>query len=387
MASTLPREPESTVRYETKLVFYSKTALYPMHWQAFLHLCTRYQVRGTALANTPDELPSVHQQLGRVGQIEVDGVDLRFVPPGTRAAQARWLGQELRSLDPDVLWVQEEPTDYFLFQLLRRFYFRRRPRIVAAVCENIFPKSRFPVQWVKELLWRRLDGLVAVATASVDGVRLGGMPKRVPASTLVAGALPPPADLTPMALPFDPSDGDFVVGFAGRICEEKGWKLLLEALRALPPRFKCLVAGDGPQLPELESQMREGGLAHRVFFHGLLPKAELWRFYRALDCLVVPSLTRPTWKEQFGGVLADGMAVGLPLIGSDSGAIPEVVGRCGLIVPEGNANELEQALRRLEAEPDLRRQLGEAGRRRFCEEFAIAAYAGKLAKSLGLALR
>ena len=113
----------------------------------------------------------------------------------------------------------------------------------------------------------------------------------------------------------------------------------------------------------------------------------LWRFYAALDCLVVPSLTFPHWKEQFGGVLADGMAMGLPLIGSDSGAIPEVIGPAGLAVPEGQAEALGAAIERLQQSPELCENLGEAGRRRFREEWAIPAYATKIAQMLRLVSR
>lgn len=368
---------------DERLVLYSKMAFYPVHWLAFCELCARYRVTGTVIANAPDEIPSVHRQLGWVDSAAVRGVDLRLVPPGGRAAQGRWLRKQLGTIQPDAIWVQEEPTDYFLFEILRAFYFRRGPRIVAAVCENIFRKSSPPVQFVKEVLWGRLDGLLAVAEASIAGVRAAGMPHKVPARTLVAGALPPPAALEPMPLPYEGTLGDFVAGFAGRICAEKGWQVLLDALETLPPRFKCLMAGDGPEIPELETRIGSGKLQGRVFFRGLLPKAELWRLYRCLDCLVVPSLTFPRWKEQFGGVLADGMALGLPLIGSDSGAIPEVIGPAGLISPEGNAAELARALERLEKDPELRRRLGDAGTKRF-EEFTVPAYARKIASMLGL---
>ena len=51
---------------------------------------------------------------------------------------------------------------------------------------------------------------------------------------------------------------------------------------------------------------------------------------------MLPSLTRPNWKEQFGRVLIEAMASGVPVIGSDSGAIPDVIGQAGLIFPEGD---------------------------------------------------
>ena len=369
------------------LIFYSKLAFYPIHWEAFKYLCIHYLVQGTVITNTPPNLPTVHQQLGWINP-EADAhdgfsPDIRVMPEASRAAKARWLRHQLHAIRPDAIWVQEEPYNDFLLQILRVYLFSRRPRIVTAVCENIFSRGSL-LRLVRRRLWSRLDGLMAVATPSIDGVRAAGMPASVPAMTLVAGALLPPEKVEPLTMPFSRMEDDFVVGFAGRICEEKGWKVLFTALLSLPTSFKCLIAGDGPQLPELHSWVNRPGLQGRVFYMGLLPKDALWRFYCAVDCLAVPSLTFPKWKEQFGGVLADGMAMGLPLVGSDSGAIPEVIGPAGLIVPENNPSALAAAIKRLRENPDLRCGLGEAGRQRFWAEFAIPAYARKIAKGLQL---
>ncbi|MBZ0288634.1 MAG: glycosyltransferase, partial [Anaerolineae bacterium] len=81
-----------------------------------------------------------------------------------------------------------------------------------------------------------------------------------------------------------------------------------------------------------------------------------------LDVFVLPSLTRPNWKEQFGRVLVETMASGVPVIGSDSGAIPGVVGDAGLIVPEGDADALAAALTRLQHDSALRQSLAIRGR-------------------------
>jgi glycosyltransferase involved in cell wall biosynthesis len=85
---------------------------------------------------------------------------------------------------------------------------------------------------------------------------------------------------------------------------------------------------------------------------------------RELDALVLPSRTTSVWKEQFGRVIVEAMACQTPVIGSDSGAIPEVIGDAGLIFPEGDAHALGNCLRRLIESPDLRRELGERGHAR-----------------------
>jgi len=86
--------------------------------------------------------------------------------------------------------------------------------------------------------------------------------------------------------------------------------------------------------------------------------------YAAMDVLTLPSRTCPNWKEQFGRVLIEAMACGVPVVGSDSGAIPSVIGDAGLVFPEGNAVALRDHLAALRDDVALRRSLGERGRQR-----------------------
>ena len=365
------------------LVLYSKLGFYPVHWLALEQIVARYRVRAVVLAAPSPGLPGVHEAHGVADPDAGAGlpIEVRRMPAGSRRERVVWLARQLRELRPDAVWVQEEPIDPFLLEILALHRFRRRPRIVASVCENIFPPAARNLERIaRRLLWPRLDGLIAVAGPSIEGIRAAGMPESVPAASLVAGGLEPPAHVEARALPF--AEADFVVGFAGRIVEEKGWRILVQALGTLPPEFKLAVAGEGPDLGELQTVLP--GRAHVA---GLLPKGELWGFYAALDCLAVPSLTRPRWKEQLGGTLLDGLAMGVPVVASASGGLPDAMGEAGVLVPEGDADVLADALRRLRDDPDLRLRLAEAGRERFRREFAIPAYADKIAASLGLRSR
>jgi quercetin dioxygenase-like cupin family protein len=86
-----------------------------------------------------------------------------------------------------------------------------------------------------------------------------------------------------------------------------------------------------------------------------------------LDALVLPSLTRPNWKEQFGRVLVEAMACGVPVVGSDSGEIPRVIGQAGLSFPEGDAGALRASLAELMGSERRRAELGARGRIRVLE--------------------
>ena len=120
---------------------------------------------------------------------------------------------------------------------------------------------------------------------------------------------------------------------------------------------------------ELAQQLQ---LADRVRFLPWLPSAQIVDYYHTLDVLVLPSRSRPNWKEQFGRVLVDAMACGVPVIGSTCGEIPNVIGDAGLIFPEGDVAALRAQLQRLHDDTTLRRDLAQRGRQRVLDHFTQA---------------
>ena len=115
-----------------------------------------------------------------------------------------------------------------------------------------------------------------------------------------------------------------------------------------------------------------GGVADRIDFTGVLRSGDMPAFYRSLDAFVLPSRTTSSWKEQFGRVLVEAMACGVPVIGSRSGEIPRVIGDAGLIFPEGDVAALQVQLARLQSSPELRRALAAQGRARVLAHFTMA---------------
>jgi glycosyltransferase involved in cell wall biosynthesis len=111
------------------------------------------------------------------------------------------------------------------------------------------------------------------------------------------------------------------------------------------------------------------GVAQRVEFAGAVSSQEIPQAFAAMDVMALPSLTRKNWKEQFGRVLIEAMACETPVIGSDSGEIPNVIGDAGLVTPEGDAKALAAALARLGSDPALRAALVRRGRQRVLDRF------------------
>ncbi len=125
-----------------------------------------------------------------------------------------------------------------------------------------------------------------------------------------------------------------MIGYLGRFVEEKGIDVLTTALGRIQNGWRALLVGGGPNQAQLESWAADSRDRARVVTgvaHDQVP-AHL----AAMDVLVAPSLTTPRWREQFGRMLTEAMACGVPVVASDSGEIPHVVGGAGIITPEGD---------------------------------------------------
>jgi glycosyltransferase involved in cell wall biosynthesis len=148
---------------------------------------------------------------------------------------------------------------------------------------------------------------------------------------------------------------------------KKGLLYLLEALTYLPEKVSLtIVDGGAPQRSFAPMLIEKYGIGRRVHLTGKIDPGDLARFYCRAEIAVIPSL-----YEGFGFPAAEAMACELPVVSSTAGALPEVVGNdgAGILVPPRNAPALAQAIRRLLEDPGLRRQMGQAGRRRVSDLF------------------
>jgi glycosyltransferase involved in cell wall biosynthesis len=165
----------------------------------------------------------------------------------------------------------------------------------------------------------------------------------------------------------------------------KGVDVLLRAAAILASAgpaasaFTVVVVGEGPERATFESLASELGLADRVRFRPAVPHESMPEVFAAFDVTVVPSLTTPTWKEQFGRVAVEAMAAGSVPVVSDSGALPSVVGDAGIVTPEGDSAALAGALERLLLSQGEWDSLALRGRERVRERFTWRAIAAALA--------
>ncbi len=170
----------------------------------------------------------------------------------------------------------------------------------------------------------------------------------------------------------------FIIGSANRrLVPEKGVDLLLLAAAKLPGIWRVLIMGDGPERPYLEQLAIDLGIKDRVHFESAISSSQMPAFLQQLDVLVLSSRTLPNWKEQFGRVLVEAMACEVPIIGSNSGEIPNVIGDGGLIFAEDDVAALGQHLIELMQSEDQRRQLGQLGRQRVLAMYTQAQVAAQ----------
>lgn len=178
---------------------------------------------------------------------------------------------------------------------------------------------------------------------------------------------------------------DFVVGFVGRFVEEKGLLTLSQALSGLKPNqsWKWLLVGRGPLQEAIQTEAKAAGIGDRLIWVEGVSHTDVARYINIMDTLVLPSqttyefktLTAVGWKEQFGHVLIEAMACQVPVIGSDSGEIPHVIGEAGLVFPEGNVDALRDRLQQLMQDPDFARDLGKRGYERAMNRYTNRALA------------
>jgi glycosyltransferase involved in cell wall biosynthesis len=152
-----------------------------------------------------------------------------------------------------------------------------------------------------------------------------------------------------------------IIGTLARLDPVKGISILLDAMSHLLPEYPealLLIGGAGEEQEALERQAIALGIADRVVFVG--PVQDPHDFYRRVDLFVLPSV-----DEGFGLVLVEAMAMGLPVIGTRVGGVPEILahGVNGWLVEPGDSVVLAAGIRTLLADPALRRQVAEEGRR------------------------
>ncbi|MEP7340596.1 MAG: glycosyltransferase family 4 protein [Acidobacteriota bacterium] len=166
-----------------------------------------------------------------------------------------------------------------------------------------------------------------------------------------------------------------VIGFTGRLTAAKGLDVLMRAMEMVkkPEKWSLLLLGSGPYEERIVRWSQERGWADRVKIK-LARHHEMPRYLGVMDMLVAPSQTTRAWREQFGRMLIEAFACGVPVIASDSGEIPFVVGNGGRIVPEHDVAAWSRAITELLTDYSTRAELARLGLERV-KQYTVATVA------------
>jgi glycosyltransferase involved in cell wall biosynthesis len=271
------------------------------------------------------------------------------------------LPEILDRVRPDLLYMDEEPYNLATLFGVRAAARRRIPSLFFT-WQNLLWRLPLPARMVERAVYRRVAWAIAGTEEAASVLHARGFGGGIS----VAPQFGVDAELF---APGPPPQGPFTIGFFNRLIAAKGPMETLAAFVRLPSDTCLRVIGDGPLRAELEREIERRELGGRVNISGRIASTRMPDTIRSVHVVVLPSLMTRRWKEQFGRILVEAMACGVPVVGSDSGEIPRVIGDAGLVTPEGDVEALREALLLLYGDPELRQRLGDAGRRRVLERY------------------
>ena len=238
--------------------------------------------------------------------------------------------------------------------------------LVFATFQNIDKQYPPPFSWFERYTFGRAAGLIAFGQTVLDVALAHGFARSrirmIPPGVDTHQFAPDRAARARIRTSLGWGDEAPVVGFVGRFVPEKGLRVLTDALAGLRTPWRALFVGAG----SLESELRRWAqpLGDRVAIATTVTHDEVPDWLNAMDVLCAPSQTTTRWREQFGRMLIEAFAVGLPVIASDSGEIPHVVAQAGVVVAESDAGAWTRALAALLDDPGRLKELAEDGRAR-----------------------
>ena len=299
-----------------------------------------------------EELPAADYQL-IVSPIRLSGhFHLHYYPE---------LPRLIKRTRPDVVHVDEEPYNlatYLGVQAARR---AALPSLFFS-WQNLLRRYPPPFAQMERTVYRHAAHALAGSQTVATVLRKKGYAG--PTSVVPQFGVDPE-----IFRPAPRRDGCFTVGFLNRLVPAKSPLSALEAFQRLPVETRLQVVGDGPLRDQFQAEVDRRGLGGRVSVQQRVPSHDMPHLLQRMDVVLLPSVTTSRWKEQFGRILIEAMACGVPVIASDSGEIPEVVSDAGLIVPEGDVMALTRALLTVYQDPQLRARLGGQGRKRVLDRF------------------
>jgi len=280
----------------------------------------------------------------------------------------------IRRHRPHLIDLNAEPYSVACAEVLTlRNLFAPRAALVLQTCQNIFREYPRPFNWLERRALRQVNAAYPCSETArelLDLKHFSGPTPVVPFGVNLEAFTSKPVNRN--------ANAPLTIGYVGRMLPGKGLNVLADALNKLQSEpWKLLMVGDGSERKPFEQTLAQHGLLDRAEFTGAISYDSVPNFFQQMDVLVVPTETTARIREQFGRVIVEAMATGIPVIGSTCGAIPEVIDGAGLVFPERDADALADAIRRVLADADLREEFARVGRRRVEENYSWDRVASK----------
>ena len=349
-----------------KVLYVSKASVVAAHRDKLRWLARRVEL----------EVVVPNRWNGSEDLLEVEDVKMTPLPvfwPGHNHFHLyRGLGSVMDRLVPDVVHLDEEPYSAVTFQGGRAARRRGIPFLFFAA-QNVPKRYPPPFHGMRRWVFDHAAGGIAGTGQAAEvllhfGFRslLRVVPQMgVDPDVFRADARRRAESRASFGCPPDAP----VVAFIGRLVQEKGIDLLLRALATIPELF-CVIAGSGPEEASLRKLANALRIECRVRFMGHFPSMAIPGLLAGVDLLCLPSRSTRRGAEQFGRVLVEAMSTEVPVVVTDCGGMPAVVGDCGRVVPMDDIEALSTALAHLASDQACRVELGRCGRARVMDEFS-----------------
>ncbi|MCU5326115.1 glycosyltransferase [Bacillus cereus group sp. BfR-BA-01428] len=285
--------------------------------------------------------------------------------------------KELFKQKPDVIHIIGEAGYISTWQAIKlKKKYCPEARLTIRAAQNIYHKYIFPFSLIEKISYKNVNHICPVSTQAIDVLRQKGYEGEV---TVIPNGFDKEVFSPQLDVELKTKLGldNFVIGYVGNFTLQKGIYNLIEAFAQIKNKdAKLFMIGRGPEKENLIEKIKRLDIEDRVVIIDYVEQLKLPIYMSCMDVLVLPSkqmkyagsklakvlpFLQIPWAEQFGRVLVEGMACKIPIIGSSSGSIPDVVSDVGLIFEENNSDDLAMKLDYMIENEDFRNQCVENG--------------------------
>lgn len=257
---------------------------------------------------------------------------------------APWkIWQVINDFQPDLIQVEEEIFSLCALEVASWAKLYQKPMVVFG-WENQQRSLPLPRQWTRNMVMSATNLFIAGNQDGAEVMRNWGYTRQIEimpqmgVDTIL---------FSPQAI--QSNYNAFNIGFLGRLVPEKGIDILFTAVSQLQSQglnCRITICGSGSSEADLRQEAKKQKLEDIVTWKDAVRHKQAPQQISKFDVLVLPSRTVATWKEQFGHVIIEAMAMGIPVVGSSCGEIPNVIAHPDLIFPEEDATALAAILER-----------------------------------------